>query len=147
MSRLLIKQISILSAIFGAILGILSLIPFIRNFTSVAVMIFMAPIVIIYLKKLNILHDITVQTGMIMGAITGIVSIIAFTLAFTPFDLLFSLFIKDGFIFIMSSFIKNAGIFNYVMLLSFICILSGITNAFSGLTTAYIYDFLGKIKD
>ena len=147
MSKLLIKQISVLSAIFGAFLGILSLIPFVRNFTSVVVMIFMAPVVIIYLKKLNIIKEVTLQSGMIIGTFTGVVSIITFTFAFTLLDLLFSLFIKNGFIFMISSFIRNAGFFNYFMLLSFMCILSGITNAFSGLTTAYIYEFLGKIKD
>ena len=147
MSKLLIKQVSILSAILSAILGILALIPIIRNAAVLVVTILIAPIVLIYLKKLNILEEIDIQKGMILGTIIGVVSTFVFILVFTPFDLLLSLFIKDGYIYWIASLIKNAGFFVYSMLLFFICILGGLTNAFSGLATAYLYDFLGKMKD
>ncbi len=147
MSKLLIKQISILSGIFGALFGVLSLIPVIRNIAFLAVILFIAPIIIIYFKKFNILQEVSNQWGMIIGTISGIISIIAFMLSFTPLDLLLSLFIKDGYIAWIASFIKNAGFFNYIMILFFLCILNGITNAFSGLTTAYVYDFLKNVKE
>ena len=147
MSKLLFKQVSILSAIFGVILGIWALIPVVRNFAVIAVILLLAPIVIIYLKKLDILKSVSVQNGMIIGTISGIVSMFAFILTFTPFDLLFSLFIKDGYLYWIASLIKNAGFFVYFMLIIFIALLGGLVNAFSGLATAYLYDFLGNMKD
>lgn len=147
MNKLLFRQISILSGIFGAILGVLSLIPVIRNVSVIGVTIFLAPAVIIYLKKLNLLQDINIKTGMVMGTISGIISVTAFVIAFTPVDLLLGLFIKNGYIEWISILIKNAGFFNYILILFFLCILNGTTNAFSGLATAYLYDMLKGMKD
>lgn len=147
MSKFVIKQISILSAFFGAFLGVLGLIPIVRNLSILALMLFIAPVVIIYLKKINVIKEVSIQTGMISGVVSGIVSIIAFMLVFTPIDLVLSLFIKEGYIYWISSLIKNSGFFIYAMLIFFMSVLNGLTNAFSGLTTAYVYEFLGKIKD
>jgi hypothetical protein len=147
MNKLLFKQICILSSIFGAFLGILSLIPVIRNISAIIVTFLLAPIIIIYLKKTDILKALSIQDGMVLGAIAGIVSIIVFVLTLTPLVLILSLFIKNGYISWIASLIKNAGLFIYLMLLSFMCILNAITNAFSGLATIYIYDFLKAMKE
>ena len=147
MSKSLFKQISILSAILGAILGLLSLIPVVRNVSVIAVTVLLAPVIIIYFKKLNILQEVDLKNGMIIGTIAGVISIITYVVAFTPIVLLLSLFIKNGYIEWISVLIKNAGFFIYIMLLSFMCILNAITNAFSGLATAYLYEFLKGMKE
>lgn len=147
MNKLLFKQISILSAIFGCMLGIISLIPIIRNITAIGITFFLAPAVIIYLKKLNILKDINIKTGMIIGTISGIVSITAFIITLTPIDLLLGLFIKNGYIEWISILIKNAGFFNYILILLFLWVLNGTTNAFSGFATAYLYEILKGMKE
>ena len=115
MNKLLFKQISILSGIFGAILGILSLIPVIRNISVICVALLIAPVVIIYLKKLDIIKEVDLKSGMIMGTVAGVASIITFVLAFTPIDLLLSLFLKNGYIYWMATLIKTAGFFVYFM--------------------------------
>lgn len=147
MNKLLFKQISILSGIFGAILGILSLIPVIRNISVICVALLIAPVVIIYLKKLDIIKEVDLKSGMIMGTVAGVASIITFVLAFTPIDLLLSLFLKNGYIYWMATLIKTAGFFVYFMLLFFTCILNAITNAFSGVATAYLYEVLKGMKE
>lgn len=147
MSKLFLKQISVISAILGAGLGILSLIPLIRNLSIFALVIIIAPVVIIFMKKNNLLKEVNIREGMIIGAISGIVSVIAFIIVFTPIDLFLSLFIKNGYINWIASLIKTAGFFVYIMLLFFMCILNAITNAFSGLTTAYVYEFLKNMKE
>lgn len=147
MSKLFLKQIAILSGIFGAILGLLSLIPIVRNIAVLAVIVLIAPIVIIYLKKLDIIKEVTKQDGMIIGAISGGVSIISFVIILTPIVLLMSLFLKEGYIYWIASLIKTAGFFVYIMLLSFMCLLNAITNSFFGLATSYLYDFLKTMKE
>ena len=147
MNKLLIKQVSILSAIFGAFLGLFGLVPFVRNISFITLALFLAPVVIIYLKKLNILQKITIQDGMIIGAISGVVSLIGYAVVFTVLDLLLAMFIKDGFIWWIASLIKSGGFFVYGMLVFFICVLNAVTNAFAGLTTAYVYDFFKNVKD
>ena len=147
MNNLLFKQIIILSSVMGAILGVLGLIPFVRNIAIFLLMCFVAPVVIVYLKKLNFISEVSIQKGMVIGTLTGIISVIAFMLIFTPFVLLISLFVKNGFIYWIASLIKNSGFFVFIFILVLLGILNGLINAFSGLTTAYLYDFLKNVKE
>lgn len=76
MNKLLIKQLSILSALLGGILGLLALIPIVRNIAALILMVLLAPIVIIYLKKLNLIDEVSLQNGAISGVICGVVSVV-----------------------------------------------------------------------
>lgn len=147
MNKLLIKQLSILSALLGGILGLLALIPIVRNIAALILMVLLAPIVIIYLKKLNLIDEVSLQNGAISGVICGVVSVVAFFIVFAPLVLLFGIWIKNGYIGWIASLIKSAGFFVSCLMLFFIGLLSGLMNAFSGLTTAYVYEMLKKVKD
>lgn len=149
MNPLLVKQVSILSAILGGILGVLTLIPFVRNFSFLLLILGVSAVIIIYMKKNDLIGIIDVREGAILGAIIGFVSFIAFSIVFIPsvmlVGLILSLFKINYNTYGINIFIQT-GFFVLVLLMLFLGILSALMNAFSGLVTAYVYEILTGIK-
>lgn len=149
MNPLLIKQIAILSAILGGILGGLTLIPFVQNFSFMTLILLVAAIVIVYMKKNDLIGIIDVKEGALLGGIAGFVSFLAFSVVFMPLVMLLgwllSLLKVNYNTFGISIFIQT-GPFVLIMLVVFLGLLSALMNAFTGLVTAYVYEFLTGIK-
>lgn len=145
MNPLLVKQTAILSAILGGILGVLTLIPFIRNFSFLLLVLCASAIVIIYMKKNDLIGIIDVKEGAILGAIIGFVSFIAFSVVFVPLVALVGLIFKNYYTFGIIFMLKS-GFFVLIMLVIFLGILSALMNAFAGLVTAYAYEVLSGVK-
>ncbi len=146
MNQLLIKQIAILSAILGGILGVLTLIPFIRNFSFLILILCLSSVVIVYMKKNNLLGIIDIKEGAILGAIVGFVSFIAFSAVFVPLVVIVGLIFKGYYTFGITYLLKASGFFVLIMLVIFLGGLSALMNAFSGLVTAYVYEVLTGLK-
>lgn len=145
MNPLLVKQASILSAILGGILGILTLIPFVRNFSFMALILFVAAIIIIYMKKNDLIGIIDVREGAILGAIIGFVSFIAFAVVFVPLATIIGLIFKNTYLGWLAMFFKS-GFFILVIIIILFGFLNALMNSFSGLVTAYMYEILTGIK-
>ena len=146
MNRIIIKQTAILSAIIGAILGVLTLIPLVRNFSFMILILCVSAVVLVYMKKNDLIGVIDVKEGAILGGIIGFVSFIAFAVAFVPLVSVVGMIFKgtyDAYIFTM---FKMLGFFVSVMLILFFAILSALMNSFAGLTTAYVYEMLSGFK-
>src|SRR5574344_1672430 len=133
MNLLLIKQISLLSAILGAILGIITLVPFINGFSFLILLVGVAAIVLVYLKKNDLIGIIDVKEGATLGAIIGFVSFIAFSVAFIPLVSIIGLIFKNYYTYGILYLLKASGFFVLVMLVLFMAILSALMNAFTGL--------------
>lgn len=146
MNPLLVKQAAILSAILGGILGVLTLIPFIRNFSFMLLILCISAVIIVYMKKNDLIGIIDVKEGAILGAIIGFVSFIAFSIVFVPLVTLVGLIFKGYYTFGISYMLKVSGFFVLVMLVAFVGILSALMNAFAGLATAYLYEVLSGVK-
>ena len=95
MNPLLIRQISILSAILGGILGVVTLIPFINGFSFFVLLVAVSAIVMVYMKKNDLIGIIDVREGAIFGAIIGFVSFVAFSVVFVPLVSLIGLIFKN----------------------------------------------------
>lgn len=149
MNPLLVKQTAILSSILGGILGVLTLIPFVRNFSFMLLILGIAAVVIIYMKKNDLIGIIDVREGAILGAIIGFVSFIAFSIVFMPLAILvkaiLGIFNISYNTYGIDIFIQT-GFFVLLMLIVFLGILSALMNAFAGLVTAYMYEVLTGIK-
>lgn len=149
MNPVLLKQTSILSAILGGILGVATLIPFVRNFSFLLLILCVSAVVIIYMKKNDLIGIIDVREGAILGAIIGFISFIAFSIVYIPSVVLLSAFLSLFKIYYntfgITIFIQS-GFFVLVILVIFLGFLSALMNAFSGLVTAYIYEILSGIK-
>ena len=83
-NKLLIKQMATLSGVLGLILGVLTIIPFICNFSFFALIVLAAPIILFYMKKLDMIGILDVKQGAMYGAIVGFVSFLAFSVSFVP---------------------------------------------------------------
>lgn len=150
MNPILLKQTTILSAILGGILGVLTLIPFVRNFSFMLLILCISAVIIVYMKKNNLIGIIDVREGAILGAVIGFVSFIAFSIVFVPLIAILSfilgLFHVIYYTFGITTLLQMSGFFVLVMLVIFLGLLSALMNAFSGLVTAYVYEMLSGIK-
>ncbi len=146
MNPILVKQTAILSAILGGIIGIITLIPFIRNFSFLLLILAISAVVIIYMKKNDLIGIIDIREGALLGAIIGFVSFIAFSIIFIPIAAIIGTIFKGYFMSWLVLLLKASGFFVLIMLVIFLGLLSALMNAFSGLVTAYIYEILSGIK-
>ena len=148
MNILLLKQIALFSALVGGVIGIITLIPFIGTLAFLTLRLFLSAIIIVYLKKNNLVGNIDLKEGAIIGAVIGFASFIAFAIVFMPISAIIGLIFKSYYVgHLLTMFITNfGGFFVMIMLLIFIAIISALMNAFSGVVTAYIYELLSGLK-
>ncbi len=146
MNQLIVKQAAILSAILGGILGFLTLIPFVRNFSFSILILCVSAVVIVYMKKNDLIGIIDVREGAILGGIIGFISFIAFSVVFLPIAAIIGSIFKTYYMGWLAMLFKASGFFVLVMLVIFMALLSALMNAFAGLVTAYVYEILSGIK-
>ena len=138
-NKFLIKQMATLSGVLGLILGVLTIIPFICNFSFFALIVLAAPIILFYMKKLDMIGILDVKQGAMYGAIVGFISFLAFSVSFVPLATVVGLLYKGSF-YLGVSLLVRSGFFVIVMMVFFVAILAALMNAFSGLVTIYIYN-------
>ncbi len=146
MNQILLRQFTILSAFFGAVLGVATLVPFIGKPAFFAVLCLTSTIVIVIMTRLGYLKLLNVKDSIIAGAIIGFVSFIAFCVVFLPCFFLLS---KLSFYNLYGGveMVLRAGSFGIItMFVLFMGIFSATINAFSGFLTFYIMDFLGASR-
>lgn len=147
MNLLLLKQLSILSAFAGAILGFITIIPYVSFISFMLLILCLSAFVLAYLKQNELIGIISVKEGCIFGAVIGFVSFLAFAVVFTPISMLLGWLIPSytqGFMrFFLGSFCS------FIVMIFLIIFMGGISalfNAFSGLVTAYVYELITGIK-
>ena len=147
MNLLLLKQIGLFSVLIGLGMGLVAHIPFIGTPLFVLYFLLLSAVIIIYLKKINILGKITVKEGGVMGAVIGFSSLIAFIIVFIPLSAL-SGFIFHDFLgrFIADCFTGGLTFVLLVFLVIFMALLCALMNGFSGAVTAYLYEVLEEYK-
>ena len=138
MNKLLIKQIAILSFILGAILGIITIIPFIGTFSFLAQMFLASSVVLIYMHNNNMIGKLIPKDGALLGSIIGFISFLGFSATLTPLATIIGLFYKGSY-YLGISMMFRTGFFVLIMMIIFVAMLSALMNAFSGLVTVYFY--------
>lgn len=146
MNPMIVKQTAILSSILGGILGVLTLIPFVRNFSFMLLILAISAVVIVYMKKNDLIGIIDVKEGALLGAIIGFVSFVAFSIVFVPLVVIVGMIFKGYYTFGISYMLQASGFFVLVMLVVFLGLLSALMNAFAGLVTIYLYEVLSGVK-
>lgn len=137
--KLLLKQMAMLSSVLGLILGVLTIIPFISNISFFALFVLAAPIVLVYMKKLEMIGILDIRQGAMYGAIIGFISFLAFSVSFVPLATIIG-FIYKGSYYLGVSLLFRSGFFVLIMMVFFVAILAALMNAFSGLVTMYVYN-------
>ncbi len=147
MNLLLLKQISILSAIAGIALGLITVIPFINLFSFMVLMLCLSVFILFYMRKNELIGIINLREGCLIGAVIGFVSFMAFSVVYIPITMLLGWLIpsySQGWIrFFMGGF----GTFIVMLfLVLFVAGLSALFNGFSGLVYVYITELITGIK-
>ena len=147
MNLLLLKQLAILSAFAGAILGFVTVIPYVSMFSFLILILFLSAFVLAYLKQNEFIGIISVREGCIFGSVIGFVSFIAFSLVYTPISMLLGWLIPSytqGFLrFFMTSF---GSMIVMVLLMLLMAGISALFNGFAGLVTAWVYELVSGVK-
>lgn len=147
MNLLLLKQLSILSTFAGAILGLVTVIPYVSALSFMTLILFLSALVLAYLKQNDLIGIISIREGCIFGAVIGFVSFIAFSVVYTPISMLLGWLIpaySQGFLrFFMTSF------GSFVVMILLMILMAGISalfNGFAGLVTAWVYELISGVK-
>lgn len=142
----LLRQICVLSLFFGALCGLVTLIPFIGTLSFIFLICFMAPLVLWVLIKYNCLSLTSIKDSIINGAIVGFVSYIGFSVIFLPISVIlvkvFHIASNMG----IGLMLQNANFFILVVLSIFMGVLSATVNAFTGFLTFYVIEFVNSFK-
>ncbi|MBE7702508.1 MAG: hypothetical protein E7Z89_00500 [Cyanobacteria bacterium SIG28] len=147
MNLLLIKQLAIISAIAGVIIGLITVIPYVSLVSFLILLTCVSVFVLVYLKQNDLIGIISIKEGCIFGAIIGFVSFLTFSIIYAPISsilgTLISAYPQKHFIY----FVTDFGTFVItVFILLFMAGLSALFNGFSGLVTAYLYEIFTGIK-
>ena len=130
-----------LSSVLGLVLGVITIIPFICNFSFFALIVLSAPIILVYMKKLDMIGILDIRQGAMYGAIIGFISFVAFSVSFVPLATIIG-FIYKGSYYLGVSLLFRTGFFVLIMMVFFVALLAALMNAFSGLVTIYVYNQL-----
>lgn len=140
-----IKNLIIFSLIFGAICGLLGLIPIIGVIILLIIIFCSSFIILVFLKKTGNLICPNEQTGLLYGGISGFLAYLGYVCTFLPCAYILSLIFKQSY-FTGIGMILKSGFMLTVMLILFVGILCGMMNAFSGLASIYVFNSEDKNK-
>ncbi len=143
---ILLRQISILSVFFGALLGVITLIPFIGTFSFIFLICFIAPLVIWILIKYECLSLTSIKDSIITGALSGFISYMGFSIIFIPASILLMQFFHIASNYGIGLMLNDANAFILIVLSIFMGVLSATVNAFTGFLTFYVIDFIKNYK-
>lgn len=146
MNKKILKLTSILSIFLGAILGIITLIPFIGNLAFWLLMCFASTVIIIFMTKFEILEIKTVQESAVLGAIIGFISFLGFSIFYIPSIMLLSKVFGISSNYGVSMALNNASFGIIIAIVIFMGVLSATINAFSGFLTFYGIDFYKSLN-
>lgn len=139
-----LKIICISSLVTGAIIGVIPLIPAFTGLAFITVMFFIAPFIIIYMKRLNLIKTIDLEHSLAIGGLSGAVAFLGFALIYFPIAFILNLIFKiQSFIWIKVLFTNFGFLIPMIILIALLC---GLLNMFSGFLTVYIYEYFKQIK-
>ena len=147
MNLLLLKQLAILSAFAGAILGFVTIIPYVSALSFAILIFFLSAFILAYLKQNDLIGIINIREGCVFGAIIGFVSFMAFSVIYSPISMLLGWLIPaytQGFLrFFMTSF---GSVVVMILLMILMAGISALFNGFTGLVTAWVYELISGVK-
>ncbi len=147
MNLLILKQLAILSAFAGVILGLVTIVPYISFISFMVLILCLSAFILAYLKQNDLIGIFNIREGCIYGAIIGFVSFIAFSVVYTPISMLlgwiFPTYTQGFMRFFLNSFGSLVVMF---FLIIFMAGISALFNGFAGLVTAWVYELITGIK-
>ena len=144
LDKSLLKIIAITSLITGAIIGVIPLIPALIWVAFLVIMFLIAPFIIIYLKNLKLIKDITMEQSLVIGGVSGACAFLGFSVIYFPIAFILQLIFKIQSFLWVKVIVSNFGFL--VAMVVLIALLCGLFNMFSAFLTSYIYEYFGQKK-
>ena len=142
MNKTLVKQIIILSLILGVILGILTPIPYVGMVALILILLFAAPAIMVYMIMDGKFDLTSIVDSITFGALAGFCANLTFSSVFTLITWILAVGFKITPNLFLSAMITNSPAWLLITFIIFIGVLCATTNAFTGLATHYIIDFI-----
>ena len=147
MDKILVKNIIVLSLIFGLILGLLSPIPYIGLIMLFGLLLGGAPAVMVLLIMDGKLDLTTAKDSIIHGEIAGFCANITFAFAYCILIVLLSKIFHYSPNLFLTAMIENSPIWLLGAFIIFLGVLCATTNAFTGFATFYIINFIRDVYE
>jgi len=146
MDTTLLRQISILSAFLGFILGFTTLLPYINIVSFLFLIFVVGPVVLWLLLKYDCISLNTLKGSIVIGALSGFISYIAFSVIYIPCSIILLKIFHVATNYGIAMILNNANLFILIVISMFLGILSATLNAFTGFLSYYILELLNSIK-
>ena len=135
----LTKTLCIFSMIIGALTGIIPLIPALTGLAFTILMFAVAPIVLFYFKKLNLIENFEMEKCLTIGAISGAMACVGFSIVYFICALFLHFLLKiQAFLWIKVLF-ANFGFM--IPMIIFMALAAALFNAFSAFLVSYFIYF------
>lgn len=141
MNKSILKIIILLSVFFGIVSGLLTIVPYVGEIIFWLLLLISAPVVILFMTKVEVLEIATVRQSAVIGGIIGFISFLAFCAVYAPAVIVLAKFFNYSANLGVSMFLSNATFGVMIMLAIFMGVLSATMNAFSGFVTYYLIEF------
>jgi len=142
MNEIIAKKATIFSLIFGALIGVVSLVPQFIGISLFVLSFLSAPIVILFMKK-NKQHlaFINNQEGAVLGALIGFFSTIGFFITFCPLVCMASIIFKNYYSYAIPQTIQSA-LWLLFVIAFMVAVILAMTNSTSGMGVAWILSYI-----
>lgn len=147
MNKVILKNLSLLSLLVGAIFGIVGAIPYVGGFALFAILFLIAPVVILLLIMAGKLDLTTPKDSIINGALVGFFGNITFSFAYSTVVAILYITTKFTTNYFLTTMIINSPVWLLVVIVLFIGVLTATTNAFSGFMTHYIINLIRDLYE
>lgn len=142
MNRLILKDITIYSLVLGFILGLLSVIPYIGTFMLFALLLLVAPLIVLYMIMAGKLDLTTIKDSIIWGAASGFSANITFSVSACITLALLKIGFNYSTNYLLTTMIMNSPVWLVFICIIFLGTLVATTNAFTSFLTYYIINFI-----
>ncbi len=136
MNLILLKQISILSLILGAALGLITIIPYIGLISFLVCVFASGSLVLIYMKNLELVGELDTKMWAIYGSISGFIAFIGFSVSFVPLATIIGLIVKTSY-YLGVSLMFRMGFFITILMVFFVALIAALMNGFGSMATSY----------
>ena len=143
---ILLRQIAILSIFFGALLGLVTLIPYVGMVSLIFLLCFIAPLVMWILVKYGCMNLDSLKDSIVVGAIAGFISYLGFSVVYVPISVILMKIFHIAANYGVGLMLQNASFFILIVISIFMGVLSATINAFTGFLTFYVLDIMKSMR-
>ena len=143
MNQIIAKKAAVFAFILGAMIGIVSLLPFLIGFSLFTLSFFSSVIVMAYMKKgEKHVSYLTNEQGAIMGGMIGFFATVGFFVTFSPMVSILHLIFKKYYSYMIPDMLSNA-LWLFFVIVFMVAFIFALTNATTGMGLTWI---LSKIE-